>query len=173
MKESIKKLEWLVKGFFVRYILGLILNKDRRVCTKIAELFGVSHDSIYTYLAKHADLAACFPDLMIKLVQYFHEIKKGWLIVDDTALSKIYAKYIEGVHWIYNSSLQRAERGLCIVVIAWTDGDVIIPIGFDWWISKKILKEKHKTKIKIAQRLVKNTIDLFSINRFLADAAYI
>lgn len=173
MKESLKKFEWLVKGVFVKYVLGLILSKDKRFCTKIAELFGVSHDSIYRYLLKHSDLSAQFPGLMIKLAQHFHSIKKGWLVVDDTALSKIYAKYIEGVHLVYNSSLRRPEKGLCIVVIAWTDGEIIIPVGFDWWFSKEIAPEKHETKIKIAQRLINGVCASKYFTRLLADAAYI
>ena len=171
MKQSLKKLEWLVKKSFVRYALGLVLSKDQKVCTKIARLFSISHDSIYRYLSKNMDIAACFPSLMIALAKRFHEKSPGWFIVDDTALSKIYAKYIEGINWIYNSSLKRPEKGLCIVVIAWTNGDITIPIGFEWWHSKKICKDKHKTKIKIAQELICKVAVEF--DNFLADAAYI
>lgn len=173
MKESLRNFGWLVKGAFVKYVLGLILSKDKRFCTRIAQLFGASHDSIYRYLLKRSDLSAQFPNLMIKLAQHFHATKKGWLVVDDTALSKIYSKYIEGVHLVYNSSLRRPERGLCIVVIAWTDGEIIIPIGFDWWFSKEIAPEKYQTKIKIAQRLINNVCEAKSFTRLLADAAYI
>lgn len=173
MKKTLNKIGWLVKGAFVKYVLGLVLSKERRVCTKIAEYFGISHDVIYRYLTQNASLAALFPDMMIKLAQHFHKIKNGWLVVDDTALSKIYAQYIEGIHWIYNSSLKRPERGLCIVVIAWTNGDITIPIGFDWWFSKKIDKEKHQTKIKIAQKLVNSVYDITYFRKLLADAAYI
>jgi hypothetical protein len=173
MKTSLKKLEWLVKGFFVNYVLGLILSKGKRVCTNIADQMGVSHDSIYRYLSKNADLMAHFPDLMIKLAEHFHAIKPGWLVIDDTAISKIHAKYIEGVHWIYNSSISRPEKGLCIVVIAWTNGDIIIPLGFSWWFSKKLYPENHQTKGKIAQRLIQQTILKTKFRKLLADAAYI
>lgn len=173
MKTSLKKLDWLVKGFFVRYVLGLILTNEKRFCTNIAKLFGISHDSIYRYLSNNADLMTQFPSLMIKLAQYFHAQKKGWLIVDDTALSKIHAKYIEGIHWVYNSSLGRPEKGLCIVVIAWTDGDIIIPLAFDWWFSKKIAPDNHSTKIKIAQKLILKIVSENNFQKVLADAAYI
>lgn len=173
MIESLKKLEWLVKGAFVKYALGLILSKEKRVCTRIADLFGISHDSIYRYLNNRADLSAQFPELMIKLACHFHAIKEGWMVIDDTVLSKIHAKYIEGVHLVYNSSLRRPEKGLCIVVIAWTDGDIIIPLGFDWWLSEEICPENHETKIKIAQRLITNLIKVAPFRKMLADAAYI
>ena len=173
MKNTLEKICWLVKGSLVKNVLGLILSKERRVCTKIAAYFGVSHDVIYRYLTENADLAALFPDMTIKLAQHFHIIKNGWLVVDDTALSKVYAQYIEGIHWIYNSSLKRPERVVCIFVIAWTNGDVTIPIGFDWWFSKKVAQEKHWTKIETAQKLVKRIYDTTYFKRLLGDAVYI
>lgn len=173
MNKSLEKFRWLVKGSLIKYVLGLILSQERKYCTKIAKFFGVSHDSIYNFFLKNSDFAALFPDLMIKLAQYFHSKNNGWLIIDDTALSKIYAKYIEGIHWVYNSSLGRPERGLCIVVIAWTDGDMIIPIGFDWWFSKEISPEKYATKIEIAQRLIGQIIPKTNFRKLLSDAGYI
>lgn len=172
MCDSVKKFEWLVKGTFVRYALGLVLSKDKRWCTKIAELFGVSHDSIYRYLYNHADLATQFPDLMIKLALHFNSIKPGWIVVDDTALTKLYAKYIEGVHWVYNSSLGRPEMGLCIVVAVWTDGEIVIPIGFKWWFSKKIVPKGYLKKIELAKQLLKQIAAKTPFRRLLADAAY-
>jgi SRSO17 transposase len=172
MKKSLNYLEVIVKKSFV-YVLGLILVKDKRACTKIAKIFKVSHDSVNRFLSKNANIAALFPDLMIEMAKHFHDRKNGWLIVDDTALSKIHAKYIEGVHWIYNSSLRRPEKGLCIVVLAWTNGDITIPIGFRCWHSKKTDKENYKTKIQLACELMRETSEKLGIKKLLADAGYI
>lgn len=173
MRNSLKKLEWLVKGYFVKYALGLILGKEKRWCTKMAEHFGVSHDSIYKYLSDHADLSAQFPGLMIELALHFDAKKKGWIVIDDTALTKLYSKYIEGVSWIYNSSLGRPEMGLCIVVAIWTDGEIVIPIGFEWWFSKKIMPNGYQKKIELAQKLLSRIAETTHFRQLLADAAYI
>lgn len=173
MSDSLKRFEWLVKGYFVSYALGLILGKEKRLCTKMAELFGISHDTVYRYLSNHADLAAQFPELMIKLALHFDAIKPGWIVIDDTALTKLYAKYIEGVHWIYNSSLGRPEMGLCIVVAIWTNGDIVVPIGFEWWFSRKIMPYGYQKKIELAQKLLHRIEATTHFRRLLADAAYI
>lgn len=172
MKKSLNYLEVIVKKSFV-YVLGLILVKDKRACTKIAKIFKVSHDSVNRFLSKNANIAAFFPDIMIEMAKHFHNKKNGWLIVDDTALSKIYAKYIEGVQWIYNSSLRRPEKGICIVVLAWTNGDITIPIGFRCWHSKKTNQENYKTKIQLACELITETSKKLGIKKLLADAGYI
>jgi SRSO17 transposase len=173
MKITLKNFNKLVKAVVVKYVLGLILSKNGKTCTAIASFFGLYHDSIYRYLSDNTDLTVLFPNLMIKLANHFHTIKPGWLVIDDTSLSKIHAKYIEGVHWVYNSSLGRPEYGLCIVVIAWTNGDVTIPIGFDWWFSEEISQEQHETKTAIAQRLIRNVYGIVNYTHILADAAYI
>lgn len=173
MKITLKNFNKLVKAVVVKYILGLILSKKGKTCTAIASFFGLYHDGIYRYLSNNADLTILFPNLMIKLANHFHSIKPGWLVIDDTSLSKIFAKYIEGVHWVYNSSLGRPEYGLCIVVIAWTNGDITIPIGFDWWFSEEITQGKHETKIAIAKRLVRKVHGIVSYTHILSDAAYI
>jgi putative transposase len=173
MKITLKKFQKLVKGVIVKYVLGLILSKSGKTCSMIASLFGISHDVIYRFLSANEELTVLFPDLMINLVNYFHALKPGWLIIDDTSLSKNFAKFIEGVYWVYNSSLGRPEYGLCIVVIAWSNGDITIPIAFDWWFSEEITKNRHKTKIAIAQRLLVKVKDQVKHTHILSDAAYI
>lgn len=173
MKITLEKFNNLVKAVVVKYILGLILSKRCKTCTALASFFGLCHDVIYRYLSSNIDLTVLFPNLMIKLANHFHAIKPGWLVIDDTALSKIFAKYIEGIHWVYNSSLGRPEYGLCVVVIAWTNGDVTIPIGFDWWFSKEITQGQHETKIAIAQRLIRRVHGVVDYTHILSDAAYI
>lgn len=172
MFGSVKKFGWSVKGAFVKYALGVVLSKEKRWCTKIAEIFGVSHDSIYRYLHTHADIAAQFPELMIRLAEHFDAIKPGWIVIDDTALTKLHAKYMEGVHWVYNSSLGRPEMGLCIVVAIWTDGEIVIPIGFRWWFSKKIVPNGYLKKIELAMQLLEELAHKTGFRRLLADAAY-
>lgn len=173
MNKILNQVEKIVKKYVVRYVLGLILTKERKLCTNIAKIFSISHDTIRKYLIENTELAAFFPDAMVEIVKHYHKIKPGRLVVDDTALSKIYAKYIEGIHWIYNSSLRRGEKGLCIVVIAWTNGDITIPIAFGWWTSKKVDIKGYKTKIEVAKDLIASISKKTNIKYLLADAAYI
>lgn len=173
MKINLKDFSKKVKIVFIRYVLGLILSKQGKTCSAIALVFGISHDVVYNFLSMNEDLAVLFPNIMISLANHFHKQKPGWLIIDDTSLSKKFAKFIEGVHWVYNSSLGRPEYGFCIVVIAWSNGNITIPIAFDFWFSEEICKETHKTKPEIAQDLINKLGKQVNYTKILADAAYI
>jgi len=138
-----------VKKYLANYSLGLIITREKRTCTKIASYLGIGHDSVYRFLAKAHYYLPFFPGIMINIVRYFSKYGNGWLILDDTAISKIFSRFIEGTGYIYNSALGRTERGMSIVVLAWSNGKITIPIGFKCWHSKEVIGIKsYKTKIE-------------------------
>ena len=170
---TLKKIAESVKKNFTFYILGLILNRERKNCTKMAKVLNRSHDTLYRFLANHAIYIPLFPAFFIKVANHFAKQKSGYLIVDDSAVSKIFAKSIERLAWIYNSSIGRPERGLCIVVVAWSNGNVTIPLIFSWWFSKKVIdKENYKTKIQYACVLLDQIKEKVKFDYLLADGLY-
>ena len=173
MKKSIvKKLGKKMKRGLILYTLGLILNKEKKSCTKIASLLHVVHDFIYRFLSKTDIFLSIFPCLMIEIANHFAAQKEGWLIIDDTSISKVFAKLLAGVCDIYDSALGRPTRGLCVVIIAWSNGKVTIPIGFDWYFQKYIVGDLYKTKSKIAERLILDCYKKVPFKFILADAHY-
>lgn len=54
----------------------------------------------------------------------------GWIAIDDVLLEKPYAEKIEGVYWLRSSKTNRAEQGLNVTVLSWSDGKQTIPIRF-------------------------------------------
>jgi SRSO17 transposase len=171
--STLKKTTKSVKKNFIFYILGLILNLEKKNCTKMAKVLNKSHDALYRFLAKHNFFIPLFSQFFIKMANYFAQQKSGYLVVDDSAVSKMFAKCIERLAWIYNSSLGRPERGLCIVVIAWSNGDITIPLTFTWWFSKKVVDRDHyKTKIQYACYLIDQIRNLVKFNYLLADGLY-
>ena len=171
--STLKKITESVKKNFTFYILGLILNLEKKNCTKMAKVLNKSHDALYRFLAKHDLFVPLFPSFFIKMANHFAKQKPGFLIVDDTAVSKIFAQCIEKLAWIYNSSLGRPERGLCIVVVAWSNGDITIPLAFTWWFSKKVVdKDCYKTKIQHACDLIDQIRKLVKFDYLLADGLY-
>ena len=111
------KLGKKVKQGFLSYSLGLILNKEKNVCTKIAEVLGIKHDFLYRFLMKAKVFLPFFPSLMLSVVKCFDQ-SRSWIIIDDTTLLKAFAKKLLGVYTVFNAALGRPDRGLCIVVIA-------------------------------------------------------
>lgn len=170
---TLKRNEESVKKNFLFYILGLMLNLEKKNCTKMAKVLNKSHDALYRFLAKHHLFIPLFPLFFINMANYFARQKPGFLIVDDSAVSKIFARCIERLAWIYNSSLGRPERGLCIVVIAWSNGAITIPLTFTWWFSKKVVdKDHYKTKIQYACDLIDQIRSLVKFDYLLADGLY-
>jgi hypothetical protein len=172
MKKIIEKLSKKIKKSFFYYILGLILNKERKTCTKIAKFFGVSHDFLYRFLSKTNLLIPLFPKLMMSMAKYFSQEKVGWLIIDDTTISKTFARCIEGVFEIFNTSLGRNDRGLCIVVIAWSNGNVTIPLKFEWLFHRQIMGDQYKTKSELAIKLLLDCVYKIKFKYVLLDAHY-
>jgi SRSO17 transposase len=170
---TLKKIGAAVKKNFVFYILGLILNREKKNCTKMAKVLNGSHDSLYRFLTNHDLFIPLFPSFFIKMANYFAQQKPGFLIIDDSAVSKIFAQCIERLAWVYNSSTGRPERGLCIVVLAWSNEVVTIPLTFTWWFSKKVIEKEHyKTKIQHACDLIDQISGLVKFDYLLADGLY-
>ena len=161
-----------VKQGFLSYSLGLILTEGKSTCTKIASLFGIKHDFLYRFLSKANLFIPIFPELMFAIVNEFNRQKKGWLIIDDTVLSKRFAKMLEGVYSVYNSALGRSEKGFTLVVIAWSNGQVTIPLKFLCHFHKNLVGETYKTKSKLAKQLVLDCKDKASFSHLLIDGHY-
>ena len=49
----------------------------------------------------------------------------------------MFAKLIPGLDYHMDSSTGNYTKGLSIETIAWTNGTITIPLGFNFWFSKK------------------------------------
>jgi len=172
MNLILGKLGEKVKQGFLSYSLGLILTEGKSTCTKMASFLGIKHDFLYRFLSKANFLIPVFPKLMFAIVDQFNRQKEGWLIIDDTVLSKRFAKMLEGVYSVYNSALGRSEKGFTLVVIAWSNGQVTIPLKFLCHFHKNLVGETYKTKSKLAKHLILDCKDKVSFSYLLIDGHY-
>ena len=172
MKKKLYKFSKKRKSQLLFYVLGLILSKERKTCTNMASFLNISHDFLYRFLSRIDLLTVLFSRLTTSSINYFSKEKEGWIIIDDTIISKFFSKLISGVYDLYNSALGRPDRGFCIVVLVWTNGKVTIPIDFDWLFSKEIAQDKYKTKSEIAQSLLSRLNKEIQYKYFLADGHY-
>ena len=172
MKKLLPILSKKIKENFIYYSLGLILNKEKQTCSKLAATVKKSHDFLYRFLLKSNLLIPVFPKLMITLINHFSKDSEGWLILDDTFLSKVFSRLLVGVYTLFNNSMSRPERGLCLVVLAWSNGKVTIPIAFDWYFPREITGDWYKKKSKIAEKLISEHCKEVPYKYFLADAHY-
>jgi hypothetical protein len=55
------------------------------------------------------------------------------LIRDDTVIPKPFATAMEGLAWVFASQERRPVLGFSLVLLAWTNGILRIPLGIRLW----------------------------------------
>jgi hypothetical protein len=138
MNDSITKLPLAMRF----YLIGLIYRNSRMSCVCLASLVEISHDRLYRvlYLA--------FP-YSRRLWEWFaaEAVKDGYLLIDDTVWSRCGQK-LEGVSFVWDSSIGKRVLGMNIILLIWTDGWRRIPIGLRIW------RAGGKSKVKLAEELL-------------------
>ncbi len=124
------------------YLIGLIYRNSRMSCVCLASLVEVSHDLLYRvlYLA--------FP-YSRRLWEWFAAtiVTEGYLIIDDTTWQR-FGKKLEGVSFVWDSSIGKRLLGTNVVLLIWTDGKKRMPIGLRMW------QKGGKSKVKLAEELL-------------------
>jgi hypothetical protein len=116
----------------------------------------ISHDRLSRILKnKKLEWQILLSGLVSRIGGKFQD---GWLVIDDTVLDKSFAKVIENLAWIYSSKENRPVLGLNLVVLAWSNGKITIPLGVKIW-----KKAEGKSKYDLARELLayaKNTLKI-------------
>ena len=162
-----------IKFGFLKYSLGLILTKGKKSCPKMAICLGICHDIIYRFLLKASSFLPLLPSIMISIVKGHATAKNpGYLIIDETFFSKQFSGLLEGIFNMFHAAMKRQERGAMIVVLAWSNGIVTIPIAFKWMFHKDLAGKNHKTKSELAMELLLEYKDKVPFDYLLVDGHY-
>lgn len=161
-----------IKKSFLSYSLALILNPEKKVCTKMANFLRVAHDFLQRFLDHYGLLIPLFPKMMFAIANYYSKQEKGYLIIDDTTLSKPFIKLLAGAYTIYNTAMGRPDRGFNLVIMAWSNGKVTIPLCFNWYFHSDISGEYFRTKTELAIDLINKCIGEVSFTYILFDGHY-
>lgn len=131
----------------IAYLKGLMCVFENANCASLAEVSSGSHDSLTRILNNEKfSWQTLLENFTMRILG---KLSNGWLIIDDTVISKIFAKKIENLAWIYDSKIGRSVIGLNIVVLVWSNGKINIPIGI------RVYKPKSgKTKMDLAIELL-------------------
>ena len=127
----------------IAYLKGLMCVFENANCSSLAELSASSHDSLTRILNNEKfSWQILLENFTMRILG---KLSGGWLIVDDTVISKTFAKKIENLAWVFDSKIGRSIIGLNIVAIVWSNGKINIPIGI------RIYRPKSgKTKMDLA-----------------------
>lgn len=123
------------------YILALLSTEGKFSCLKSAENFkNISHDKLTRFLTNNEEK----PEIDIKNLP-----KGGKLIFDDTSMNKSYSKNIEGVRFVWCSSLKKAVRGYTLIKIIYVYSNKIYNL------ADIIVEKQRGTKNEIIREELK------------------
>jgi hypothetical protein len=112
------------------YLTALLYYRTSSSCVALAEaLETVSHDRLTRML--QADWSG--QRLLESAVHILFSWERGYMILDDTVISKPFATAMEGLAWVFSSQERKSVYGFSLVVLVWTDGTRRVPLGMRLW----------------------------------------
>jgi hypothetical protein len=131
----------------IAYLKGLMCIFENANCVSLSELSQSSHDSLSRILNNEKFSGQTLLDNFT--MRILGKLTDGWLIIDDTVISKTFAKKIENLAWVFDSKIGKSIVGMDIIALVWSNGKINIPIGI------RIYKPKSgKKKIDLAVELL-------------------
>jgi hypothetical protein len=127
-----------MSGFIMKlnyaYRMALLSEEGKFSCHKSAcKVKNVSHDKLTRFLLNN-DKAA---DIDIKSLP-----KGGRLIFDDTSINKSFSKNIEGVRYVWCSSINKAVKGYTLIKIIYVYDNTIYNLADIIWEKEKGTKNE-------------------------------
>lgn len=146
--------------YLLLYLAGLLILDKNHSQEGMAERLGLcSHDGLNRLLRRMNFPARTFESLLINYIERYRE-GRGWVIIDDTAITKRFSSKIAFTDYCWCSSLGRVAMGMHVVTLYWTDGERRFPVGYRLWRPrKKVGPENYRTKLELAQELVTEHLD--------------
>lgn len=113
------------------YVKGLLVAVETATCTSLARVTHVSHDHLSRILADRKLEWQTLLSSWIKKI--LGTLDDGYLMIDDTVINKSFAKMIDNLSWVFCSKEGRSVLGLNIVVLAWSNGVITVPLAVKIW----------------------------------------
>jgi len=147
---------------FIVLLTGICIRDKNQSAHGIAQFFGLnSHDALSRMLY-HKSWSASL--LMLELLNQAIRLSTGtlspsWLIIDDVILPKQRSVKTAFLGWDYDYVNEKNIRCLRLVVVAWSNGAICIPVAFALYYKKNhpyvLAKQRRfRTKNQLARNLV-------------------
>jgi hypothetical protein len=147
---------------FIVFLSGICIRDKNQSAHGIAQFFGLnSHDAL-TRMLYHKSWSASL--VMLELLNQAMQLSMGtvipsWLIIDDVILPKHRSVKTAFIGWDYDYVNEKNIRCLRLVVVAWSNGTICIPVAFALYYKKNhpyvlTQQRRFRTKNQLAQILV-------------------
>jgi len=132
------------------YILSLLLSAGKKNCAAMSYELGIRYKSIYRYFDEFEHKKNLIESFCANLANSFaNRENPGVLLVDTTQIMKLYSKESKMLCYDFNGSMKSIFKGLSCVTAAWCNGEVLVPLDFDFWTREKDIKDVRKYKKKL------------------------
>ena len=124
------------------YIEYLISTSENYTCSNLAEhLGGVSHDAVSDYLQRDKLTPR---SLWERVRPLLNDSPAAYLVVDDSVQNKQYSRQIELVKRQYSGAEHGLVRGIGVVNLVHSDGQVFYPIDYRIYAAEQDGKSKNE-----------------------------
>jgi len=157
------------------YVLGLFICVGKKNCNTIALVMGVSYYSVYRSFWDFESRKKDIQNYFISLVHlHATEENPGILVVDSTQIKKLYSKKSDLLSYDRNGSMKIVLKGISCVAAVWTNGKIVIPLAFDFWVREKDIKDErqYRKKTGISRELVLELHDKIPFAYLALDGDY-
>lgn len=153
--------------------IGLLLSRGVRTCTSIARDCKISHDVIQRIMNHSSEGNFELKDFLLQEAKKIsHTNKHGYLIVDDSSVLKQFAEVLEALDYIYDTATGDKHKGYKIVLICWTDGNITLPVNFEFWLPEEFAGDYYKSKPDIAREMIVELKQSIEFDALLLDGLY-
>lgn len=151
-------------AFIVSYARALLSAPWRFTITYLSLITASSHDFLTRGLQKKYSFK-----MLLRYILETNLLENGYLIINETDVDKSFARKAACLGWIYSHRKNKHIFGLHLVVVAWTNGKITIPLA--WKIYNK---RNRKTKIDLAMELIRYCLHRLQLKptAWLFDAFY-
>jgi DDE superfamily endonuclease len=113
-----------------RSLTALLYDRTSGSCLVLAEALEAVSDDRLTRLLQADWTGQALLDLAVRTLFVW---QRGYLMLDDTVIPKPFATAMERLAWVFSSQERKPVYGFSVVLLAWTNGTLRIPLGIRLW----------------------------------------
>ena len=132
--------------------MGFLMSEPNSAnCSRLAEVMGISHDSVNRFLLREA----YEPQDLFNEAKGLLNLLGGTLSVDDSTLDKPYSQHLALVSHVWSGKHHRVVKGLNLITLYYRDGQGrSLPVNY-----RVYDKAEHKTKNEYFREMLAQVLD--------------
>lgn len=155
----------LTRNTILDYSTAIILSTAKKSFEALGRAVKKSGDTISRWLCPATESFDCMEEIASHMFEKIDELR---LVIDDTTISKIHSKNMEGSMRYYCSKTGRLITAYKLIVVALTDGKYVVPLSCALLFPKEIeALASIESKDGIVQRFVLATRKRFPNKKFV------